>query len=411
MKKKLLITVGAGASLDLGLPSVNAVDEFFDRCAGRSHPLADDPTSNLYRHCRDAINAYYGCAPKQGVRKWANFEEVLYQLNLLIPYLSDPDRLNGSSALLKPNSLPDVMQLGRCRKAVNGAVLGNLTSTLMSEMVNHFVDACALASTAKTAEIAELGRFLVALRQEFDIGIITLNYDNIFTQALPGLHTGFDSVGKFDPMSVLNRTEQWNFIYHLHGSVHFAMTGVGHDIHGITWVSTPSKNHTVHATGRNSQDSMEGTTYPMSPFVAGYGKAQQILRQPFRTYFAQVNRLVHEADSLLFLGYGFSDLHLNSVFSEVRDRRLPIVLVDWAKDDQDPLPLRNDVWSYNLFKTLPGDAHAMSSVGNSAPACIGELRAARDFEVSNNPKYPLAVWYNGMLEACRHPQKILKHLQ
>jgi len=155
------------------------------------------------------------------VRKWANFEEVLYQLNLLIPYVSDPDRLNGSGALLKPNSLPDVMQLGRCRKAVNGAVLGNLTSTLMSEMVNHFVDACALASSAKTAEIAELGRFLAALQQEFDIGIITLNYDNIFTQALPGLHTGFDSVGKFDPMSVFTRTEQWNFIYHLHGSVHF----------------------------------------------------------------------------------------------------------------------------------------------------------------------------------------------
>lgn len=410
MKKKLLITVGAGASLDFGLPSVSDVDTFFDGCASKSHPLVDDPTSNLYRYCRDAINAYYACAPKPGLRKWVNFEEVLYQLNLLIPYLSDLDRLNGSNALLAANSLPEVMHYEQDRQTVDGAVLGNLTSTLMSELVNHFIDVCTTASTAKAAQITELRQFLATLQDEFEIGIITLNYDNLFTQASPELHTGFDAAGKFDPMSVLARKD-WNFIYHLHGSVHFAMTGVAHDMHGITWVGRPSKDHTVHATGRNSQDSMEGTPYPMSPIVAGYGKTQQILRQPFRTYFAQVNRLVHEADSLLFLGYGFGDLHLNAAFSEVRDRHRPIVLVDWASDDQDPLPFRQDTWAYNLFKTLPGDAHSMSSAGHSAPVYIGDLRSARELEVSNNPRYPLAVWYNGMLEACRHPQKILKHLR
>src|SRR6185312_9654531 len=151
--------------------------------------------------------------------------------------------------------------------------------------------------------------------KQFDVGIITLNYDNVFTRARPGLHTGFDATGLFNPLSVLDRKD-WGFIYHLHGSVHFAMTGVPHDMHGITWTTAPAKNHTAHAFGRDWQDSMEGTSYPRSPFVAGYGKTQQILRQPFRTYFAQVSRLAHEADSLLFIGYGFGDFHLNSVFSE-----------------------------------------------------------------------------------------------
>jgi len=409
LKKKLLITVGAGASLDFGLPSVSAVDTFFDSCASESHPLADGPPSNLYRHCRDLINDYYSQAPKPRSRKQANFEEVLYQINLLIPYLSDPDRLHGSSALLAANSWPDVRRFGR-RNAVDGEVLSDLINTLMDKLVDRFIDDCAAASTAKAAGIAELGRFLAALQDKFEIGIITLNYDNLFTQALPGLHTGFDEKGKFDPMSVLARTD-WKFIYHLHGSVHFAMTGNSRDLHGITWVATPSKGPAVHATGRNTQRSMEGTTYSMSPFVAGYGKTQQILRQPFRTYFAQVNRLVHEADSLLFLGYGFGDLHLNAAFSEVRDRQRPIVVVDWADDHQDPLSLRRDTWSHNLFETLPGDVGAMSSAGRSAPADLPSLRAARELEVSNNPMYPLAVWYNGMLEACRCPQTILKHLR
>ncbi len=409
MKKKLLITVGAGASLDFGLPSVGAIDTFLDGRAGQTHPLAADPASNLYGYCRDAINAYYSNSPKPALRKWANFEEVLYQINLLLPYLSDPHQMHGSNALLSANSLPEVLHFGRNRSTVNGAVMGNLSSSLMSELADYFIDVCATASTTKASEIAELGQFLAALQDEFEIGIITLNYDNLFTQALPGLHTGFDTTGNFDPMSVLARID-WNFIYHLHGSVHFAMTGVGHDMHGITWTATPSKNHSVHATGRNSQDSMEGINYPTSPLVAGYGKTQQILRQPFRTYFAQVSRLVHEADSLLFLGYGFGDLHLNAAFSEVRDRYRPIVVVDWAGDNLDPLQLRHDTWSYNLFKTLPGNAHAMSRAGQSAPADLGGIKAANELEVSKDPGYPLAVWYNGMLEACRHPQKIVEHL-
>lgn len=409
LKRKLLITVGAGASLDFGLPSVSTIDRLFDCYACKSHPLADNHLFNLYQHVRDSINTYYRCALKPKLRKWANFEEVLYQINLLIPYLSDPDRLYGSSVLLAANSLPDVRRFGR-RNAVDGEVLSDLINTLMDKLVDRFIDDCAAASTSKAAEIAELGRFLAALQSEFEIGIITLNYDNLFTQALSGLHTGFDAAGKFDPMTVLARTE-WNFIYHLHGSVHFAMTGDARDMHAITWAATPAKCHEVHATGRNIQRSIEGTTYPMSPFVAGYGKTQQILRQPFRTYFAQVNRLVHEADSLLFLGYGFGDLHLNAAFSEVRDRPRPIVVVDWADDHQDPLPFRHDTWSFNLFKTLPGDAGRMSSAGHAAPADLASLRAARDLEVSNSSEHPLAVWYNGMLEACRCPQKILKHLR
>lgn len=408
-KKKLLITVGAGASLDFGLPSVSDVDAFFDDYAAKTYPLADDPTSNLYRHCRDAINEYYRDSPKPALRRWVNFEEVLYQLNLLISYFSDPSRLRGSNALLSANPLPDVLSFGCERKAVDGAVLRSLTSTLMSNLVKHFIEACDVTSEKNAAKIAELGEFIVALQDEFEVGIITLNYDNLFTQTLPDLHTGFNATGQFDPMSVLARKD-WNFIYHLHGSVHFAMTELPYDMHGITWVAKPAPDHTVEATGRNTQDSTEGIAYPTSPLVAGYGKTQQILRQPFRTYFAQANRLAHEADSLLFLGYGFGDAHLNALFSDVRDRHRPAVLVDWAADDQDPLPFRADAWSYQLFKTLPGNAHAMSKVGQVSAAAPSELKATNELEVSNDSRYPLAVWYNGMLAACRNPERILEHL-
>lgn len=410
MKKKLLIIVGAGASIDFGLPSVSDIDKVLDRCASKIFPLDSDPTSNLYRHCRDAIQGYYATAPKPMLREWVNFEEVLYQLNLLIPYLGDPNRRHGSNALLSSTILPEVRAYGDTRQFVNGSVLGTLTSTLMDALVDHFINACDQVNRTKQAELGELGQFLHDLRDRFEVGIITLNYDNVFTQAVSGLHTGFDAAtGAFNPLSVLGRTD-WGFIYHLHGSVHFAMTGTAHHMHEISWTTTPVKGTAAHASVRNTQASIEGPTYPISPIVAGYGKTQQILRQPFRTYFAQTNRLVHEADSLLFLGYGFGDLHLNSIFSEIRSRHRPVVLVDWAKEDEDPLPFRHDNWTYRLFGTLGGDAHSMSPVGHTAPADIAELKASNELEVSTNSKYPLAVWYNGFLAACRNSDKILQHL-
>lgn len=379
-------------------------------CAARLYPLESNPASNLYAYCRDAIQTYYGETPKPALRKCANFEEVLYQLNLLVPYHSDPCYMHGSNALIAPRPLPNILEFGKTPGHVDGNVLGNLVSMLIDALVGHFIDACATAAVQKSAQIAQLSRFLATLSEKFNIGIVTLNYDNIFTQARPDLYTGFaPATGVFEPLSVLRR-EEWGFIYHLHGSIHFAMTDTHQDVHGITWAATPTKGHAVRAFERSTQHSMEGTAYPTSIIVAGYGKTQQILRQPFRTYFAQMNRLTHEADSLLFLGYGFSDLHLNAAFSEVRDRRRPVVVVDWANDSQDPLPFRHDTWTYQLFNTLPANAHEMSALGHSAPASIADLKAAHEVEASNNTDYPLAVWYNGLLEACQHSSKIMAHL-
>lgn len=87
LKKKLLITVGAGASVEFGMPSVLAVDKILDARAASLFPLAADPTSNLYAFVRDAIAAYYAKHPKPAMAKTVNFEEVLYQLNLAAPLL------------------------------------------------------------------------------------------------------------------------------------------------------------------------------------------------------------------------------------------------------------------------------------------------------------------------------------
>ena len=409
MKKKLLITVGAGASLDFGMPSVSDIDKLFNKFANDNFSLTTGSNKNLYSFIRDEINSYYQKCPKSGLRKSVNFEEVLYQILLLCGSLGDNYFYNASNALFLTKKLPNVNHFGK-EHPVDSNILRHLASHLVDSLLGEFINRCDQIKKDKKTELLKLESFLSTLTDQFDIGIISLNYDNIFTQAKPDLNTGFTKgSGIFDLQTVTNDST-WNFIYHLHGSVHFSMEGDSLNMHAIKWNDKPSKNHKTESAGRNTQDSTEGTPYLTSPIIAGYGKTNQILRPPFRSYYSQIDRLVLEADSYLFLGYGFNDLHLNSAFSTIRSRQRPVVIIDWANDNQDPLQFRHDIWSENLFRTIPTNGSEMSFGNYSIPADIGELKRNKDFEISKNPKYPLAVWYSGVLDAYNNDSKVITKL-
>jgi hypothetical protein len=61
------------------------------------------------------------------------------------------------------------------------------------------------------------------LRDAFELGVYNLNYDNAALTAWPQAYTGFGDKRIFEPNIVHDRKEKWNFIYHLHGSVHHSL--------------------------------------------------------------------------------------------------------------------------------------------------------------------------------------------
>jgi hypothetical protein len=409
MKKKLAVVMGAGASLDFGMPSVNAVDSIFNATAQKFAPLVNNPATNLYAFLRDKMNAYYAATGAQHLQKAANFEDVLYRMRVLAGVLSDPYKQVGSNAFLQLRPLPDVTWFG-AQRPVDKAILLQLANLLIDDLAEDFVRRSSALQSQKVNELAELGAFLSRLSADFELGIITLNYDNVVQQAFPKLFTGFDDRGLFDPRLVATRG-QWNFIYHLHGSIHFAMTHTPGHLHEITWAPTPQVNSSIQSAGRNQVDSIEGIDFSMSTIVAGYGKTHQILRQPFRTYFAAATQAAVQADSVLFLGYGFADYHLNALFSDHAVRRRPTVIVSWADVNEDPLAFRHDDWTWNLGRTVPYDANRMAAPGKSSPADIADLVANNLPEVSSNPDCPLEVWYGGMRQAFANADVIAKSLK
>ena len=53
----------------------------------------------------------------------------------------------------------------------------------------------------------------------------------------------------------------------------------------------------------------------------------------------------------------------------------------------------------------------MRWLGHSAPNVVDDLLAAKEFEVSADTNTPMSVWYNGMLEACDNPGKVIAKLK
>lgn len=406
-----MVVIGAGASIELGMPGVCDIDRLFTEWAKDGYQLANDEAKTLYCYIRDEVNRHYCLNPKIGLRKATNFEEIIYVLLQLSAALGDDNYSLPMNAFLGLKKLPKIKSFAG-EKFADGDDLRQLCSRLVDKLIEEFRERCKVAKEKNEANFQIFAEFINQLNNDYDIAFITLNYDNLITQACPNLFTGFDDDGAFNPKNVYERTE-WGLIYHMHGSVHFDMQGEDLDMHAIKWNKDLYSTFRGNSLGRNSQDTCEGISIPTSVIVAGYGKTNQIQRPPFRTYYSRLDEIADKATAFLFMGYGFNDLHLNNSLYRIRrgDSKRPVVIIDWASDDQDPLQFRHDEWSYNLCRTVPVKASEMATKKHKHTAPdIAELKENGKFEVSSNPKYPLSIWYGGFIEACRNYDLIKSEL-
>jgi hypothetical protein len=288
-KRRLMVVVGAGASIDFGMPSVNGVAKILLSAAQERYPLFENAATNLYKYFENTLIADWQAKVPRHLQRTPTFEEILYAIFALAATFPGGRFTSASGAFVTANPIPDVNWFGTKRTKVDRDVLRQFGHFLVDTLLEAFRDRCRAAHREKTAELTRLGALFTALSDEFEVSIVTLNYDDIVYRSAPGLETGFDFDGKFvDERIVQRRT--WPCIVHLHGSVHFdmrddytAFMGYGgmHDIH---WQDNLDEPFHQNADGRSSFSTAEGTDFPTSSIVAGYGKTTQILRRPFRTY-------------------------------------------------------------------------------------------------------------------------------
>ena len=407
-KKKLLIVVGAGASVEFDMPSVSNINNSFDKLCNN---ILSIPSQNisLYKHLKNTIEAYYKSATKP-IKTETNFEEILYTaLNLYS--LNNDNKTNPISSFYDFKAFPKISAFGKTRD-VEYNDFKILTSTLIDELLKLFRNKCLNLTSTKPNELQELKCFLDSLQKEFQIGVLTFNYDNIFLSQLNDPNTGFDSNGLFNANSILEN-KKWNFIYHLHGSVHFDMKSNLNGLHNITFNDDLNSVFQQNSSGRSGDTTIEEQFVLASNIIAGYGKSYQIQKNPYYLFFTDFDKKIYEADALIFAGYGFNDIYVNNIIRESFDnnRNRPVIVLTYSSNKQDPMQFRQDLWATSLTRTITTNAFTMSTRKHTAAPDIESIKNNKEFEVSKDTDKPLSIWHNGFLEACRNSNLIIKELK
>jgi hypothetical protein len=405
-KHKLLVLVGAGASVDLGMPSSEKIHCLFIKWAQEEFPLADQKDSNLYSYIADQISRFYRGNPKTGLRKHTNFEELLYVILQLSTYKYRDNFSNPLLAFLSCREMPPVYHHGEKTDA-DGFLLYWLAGFLIDKLLEHFRLICKGVNRCD-CYFKKHAHFWKKLREDYALGIFNLNYDNLILQALPGIGTGFSPENGVFNASSLMQAISWDFCYHIHGSIHFDMRKID-SMHRIYWQNDLRAQFSTNSVGRNPQSTREGYDFPTSVIIAGYEKLHQIRREPFRSFYNCLERAIFDADAILLVGSGQGDEHINSIFEEYFEKnpRKRVFIVTNSNGADDPIPFRCDAWVNNLCKNFHVSAHDFSSKGHSAPADISDLKRRNICEVNKDES--VAVWYNGLLSLFDHYQVVLKY--
>jgi hypothetical protein len=422
-KKKLLVLLGAGSSIELGMPSVGDVgrlmsswatgwgnsDDYVYVADRYSNPIAR-AVSDCYGPLKEKLVTFSereGYSPDIA----ANYERILEHLLLIAnaiglgdgtPTMIDPsllDKLFDAEALF-PSSYKSWEHNKRdiFEAELQRMVAYNQFAYLLDRLAKTIRDKCRLFDTA-SEKFKNYKAIFAGLSAEFDVGVYTLNYDCLAKLALPDSFTGFDEgLGFFSPETV-HRRQKWHFIYHLHGSVHHTLASDEGPIHWQADLDTLFRDGGEHPRIDSRTD---GKYVPITTLVGGGSKLDQMLSEPFHSLHSNFARSVYRADAILIAGYGFGDPHINRgllnllYFMELR-RRPPIVVLDYAPRDTATFFSRGDDWSRGLRVTLL-TAPAIDGAGYRRRGdSIASLLSDRLPEVI--PEQRCAIWYGGFLSS------------
>jgi hypothetical protein len=172
---------------------------------------------------------------------------------------------------------------------------------------------------------AKLKIFFDLLKAEFDLTVLTLNYDDLIDRAgewYDGFNppTAPDRSGRFDFSGFsAQSTKHPAVLLHLHGSVRFAFPPMR--------LPTPQESgelvrHTAPVRGIGATVNPPQEIAQPSPIIAGDGKDRWMTRAcvPFGYYYNAFITSILDCPSLLVAGYGGADPHVNSWLKEEHPR-------------------------------------------------------------------------------------------
>ena len=410
---KLLVLLGAGSSIPYGMPSVGQIDELMKRWSSEWE-LSPSKHSNadVFNVLWKASESYYA-ANHYGIRP--NYERLLGEMTALANWLSPP-----------PFGSPTIKAIGGCAPVgalewlhdssdefAGRKLVLSQQAFLLEKLADHMRDCCR-GDILTSPGFSDYIEFFSRLREHFDIGIYNLNYDTVASIAWPEAFKGFDDLGFFDPLTVVRR-QTWGFIYHLHGSVHHC---ISHKLARpwIIWKDNLDEQFTDRGIppADMAQDSR---AIPLTTLISGGFKQEQLLAEPYQTFYSTLARHVHEANVILIVGYGFGDLHVNRVIQnrfdlpDRGDRRYPKVVVLEKSCPRRPRTGSLQVyqfWSRQMKQTLKTSFHDGSKWQSEDDRTVADFIRKEEYELDIRNR--VAIWHGGVCEAFSTGDRVIEQL-
>ncbi len=406
--KKLLILLGAGSSVELGVPSVADIDSLMKVWA--QNWALQYGYQDYFDKLRGAISSYYSASDRK-YHPNPNFEKVLGEMIALSHWMTpapwgDTLRQTACRGCAPPELEFPIHSLAEFAPYNAPIAIEDQKDTLLDALAKYMRTA-SLAIDPASEALYNYRKLIEGLRDRFDVGIYNLNYDAAAVSVWPDAYTGFREDGQFEPDSVHTRSE-WNFIYHLHGSVHHSLGHEGGG--GIQWRHNLRDNANFFdrpATSANDKRS-DARAFSRATLIAGGFKLDQLLTEPFHSLYSAFVRHVYEADAVLLGGYGFADVHVNRTLQnrfESSPSRPPVMILGYATPKTDPMKFRHDPWAYELSQSLLAPGDFFQELGHPSPPRPLELAEKRVFEVSLMHK--VAIWHGGFASAANVLDQII----
>lgn len=381
MKKKLLVILGAGSSMSLGMPSVPDIDALMAYWA-RGWAAAPPGGLNYFEALRQAVEDYYTsrvitpCPP-------VTFEKVLGEMLAFSHWMTPSPWGDTLRHVVCGGGPPSVLLPDAGDHASEIALRGQLGH--LSEKLARHMRVCSQKMDVSGARFGQYSGLFHVLRRSFDVGVFNLNYDDAALTAMPDAYTGFDKDGQFEPHVVHSRAE-WNYVYHLHGSVHHSL--VQQNINRICWRNNLAGEFVDSDGDTGPQPRSGGRLFPKSTLLMGGFKLDQLLMEPFHSMNTILIRHLYAADAILIGGYGLGDAHVNWALSNrLLDggARPPVMILDRRSAMTCSL---DGIWTQNLRETTGADA---SFFQRWEPHSVTPLEIAE--------KHRVAIWHGGFTEA------------
>jgi hypothetical protein len=330
-RPRLLVILAAGSTIHAGAPSTTEITDL-------AYQIKEEPIRALVARLRD-----------QRTEGNFNFETVLAALEELDEFSvrrrfpTAWPRIGGHLSAFA-ELLPDFANV-----AENSFLIARMH--LIGRIKNFVLE------RTESGSPNALKAFFDHLKSQFDVTVLTLNYDDLIDRA----GTWYDG---FNPQTAPHGFGTFDFsgfpaqsvkhpavLLHLHGSVRF-------DFPPMRLPTSQTPEMVRLATPRRGFGATlqppTGIVLP-SPIVAGEGKDRWITRAciPFGYYYNAFIRTLQTCPRLLIAGYGAGDLHVNSwledhhrvhgfkkrlvqINPELRTQHIPRVLVFGGADGNFP---------------------------------------------------------------------------